>query len=131
MVLDSSAVFAILLQEPECGAFLSLLYGSDSIAIAAPTVLECQIVALALFGAEGEVRLDAFLRTLGAEIVPFGEGHLAVARAAFRDFGKGRHSASLNFGDCFSYALAVLRDESLLFKGDDFNQTDVRKAVMP
>lgn len=118
-----------MLNEPESADFLHLLYDADSIAIAAPMVLERQIIALALFGAEGEVRLDAFLRTLGAKIIAFGEPELAIARNAFRDFGKGRHPASLNFGDCFSYALAVSRDEQLLFKGSHFAKTDVRSAV--
>lgn len=116
------------MNEPEAPQFLELLYEAESISIAAPTLLECEIVILAVLGAEGQLRLRDLLDALGVEILTFGEAELAVARTAYRDFGKGRHPAALNFGDCFGYAAAVLRDEPLLFKGDDFRKTDVKAA---
>lgn len=128
MVLDTSAVIAILLKEPQAEQFLSLLYEAESVAIAAPTMLECEIVVMTLLGAEGQMRLYDFLRALGAQIVPFGETELAVAGSAYREYGEGRHTAGLNFGDCFSYALAIVREEPLLFKGNDFSKTDVTAA---
>jgi len=129
VVLDSSAVVALLLREPEASAFLACLHDADSISIGAPTLLECELVIAALLGAEGLLRLDELLTALGAEIVPFGPRELGVARVASRTYGQGRHRSGLNFGDCFSYATAVSRDESLLFKGADFAQTDVGPAV--
>ncbi len=128
MILDTSAVVALLLNEPEASGFLKLVQNADSVAISAPTLLECEMVLAKVLGAEGLVRVDEFVRVLGVEILPFGERELAVARTAFRSYGKGRGRAGLNFGDCFSYAVAITRDEPLLFKGKDFSQTDVRTA---
>ncbi len=128
MVLDSSAVVALLLKEHEAARFLDAVRAAGGICIAAPTLLECEMVVTTLLGAEGLVRLDELMMALGAEILPFGERELAVARVAFRMYGKGRHPAALNFGDCFSYATAITRDEPLLCKGNDFSQTDVRIA---
>lgn len=125
MVLDSSAVVALLLNEPEAQRFLELIQEADSVAIAAPTLLECEIVIGAALGAEGILRLDELMMALGVEIIPFSERELAVARTAYRSYGKGRHPAALNFGDCFSYATAITRSEPLLFKGEDFRKTDV------
>lgn len=128
MILDTSAVVALLLKEPEAPEFLGKLQSADSVAIGAPTLLECEMALAKILGAEGLVRVDEFVRVLGVEILPFGERELAVARTAFRSYGKGRGRAGLNFGDCFSYAMAITRDEPLLFKGKDFSQTDVRTA---
>jgi ribonuclease VapC len=128
MVLDTSAVVALLLNEKEAGRFLELLHDAATVAIGAPTVLECEIVVAALLGAEGLMRLDELLMALGADVVPFGDGELAVARLAARSHGKGRHPAALNYGDCFSYAVAAVRGEALLCKGADFPQTDVEIA---
>jgi len=129
VILDTSAVVALLLKEPEASRFLELLRDADSVGIAAPTLLECEMVIATLLGAGGLLRVDQFMRALGVEILPFGDRELAIARIAFREYGKGRHRAALNFGDCFSYATAITRDESLLFKGVDFSQTDVRSAA--
>ena len=126
MILDTSAVVALLLNEPEAPEFLAAVKAAESVAIAAPTLLEGEMVLAKILGAEGLVRVDEFVRVLGVEILPFGDRELAVARTAFRSYGKGRSRAGLNFGDCFSYAIAVTRDEPLLFKGKDFAQTDVR-----
>lgn len=129
MVLDTSAVLAILLREPEAQQFLDALYKTPHISISAATLLECEIVVMALLGAEGQVRLHDLLAAITAEVVTFGERELAVARSAYRDYGKGRHPAALNFGDCFSYATAIARGEPLLYKGKDFAQTDVEPAA--
>ncbi len=128
MVLDTSAIVALLLNEPEAPQFLELLQDTQSIVIGAPTLLECEMTVGSLLGEAGLVRLDDLIRALGVEILPFGARELAVARVAFRSYGKGRHRAGLNFGDCFSYAIAITRDEPLLFKGSDFPQTDVQKG---
>lgn len=96
--------------------------------IAAPTLLECEIVIGATLGAEGILRLDELMMALGAQVLPFGERELAVARVACRTYGKGRHPAALNFGDCFSYAAAIVHGEPLLCKGQDFGRTDVAIA---
>lgn len=129
MVLDTSAVVALLLREPEAPQFLELLQNADALAIGTPTLLECELVITTLLGAEGLLRLDELVMALGVEVLPFGERELAVARVASRTYGKGRHPAGLNFGDCFSYAIAIARNEALLFKGHDFAQTDVRPAA--
>ena len=126
MVLDSSAIVALLLNEPEASSFLTKLQSVESISVGAPTLLECEMVIMTLLGAEGLLRLDELLMALGVEILSFGERELAVARVAFRTYGKGRHPAGLNFGDCFSYAMAITRGEPLLFKDQDFPQTDVQ-----
>ena len=128
MVLDTSALLAILLHESEAREFLDVLSAADRVSICASTLLESEIVVMNVLGAEGQVRLHELLYALSVEVVPFGETELAVASAAYRDYGKGRHPASLNFGDCFSYALAVTLDEPLLFKGKDFAQTDAQSA---
>jgi ribonuclease VapC len=93
--------------------------------ISAASVLESAMVVESELGEEGGRELDLLLLMAGIEVVPFSVDHLRVARHAFRAFGKGRHPAGLNFGDCFSYALSKVTGEALLFKGDDFTKTDV------
>jgi ribonuclease VapC len=87
--------------------------------------VEVTLVILGRYGEAGEPLLDRFLRSIAAEIVAVDVEQMTVARDAAIRYGRGRHDASLNFGDCFSYALAVVRDEPLLFTGKDFSQTDV------
>lgn len=129
MIVDSSAVIAILFDEPEAQIFASAIGNADRVVIGAPTLVETAIVAEARAGVGMGIRLDRLLLELEAEIVPFTAEHAAIARDAWRRFGKGRHPAGLNLGDCFSYALARSRNEPLLFKGSDFPQTDVKAAV--
>lgn len=129
MILDSSAVVAILFKEPEALRFAEAIGATDGIAIAAPTVLEAATVVEARAGRDMSERLDALMAQIGADIVPFTAEHVALAREGWRRYGKGRHPAGLNFGDCFAYALAKSRNEPLLFKGDDFAQTDVKAAI--
>jgi ribonuclease VapC len=125
MVLDTSAMVAILLAEPEADRLIAAIEADPRRLVSAATLVEMSMVILGRFGEAGEPLLDRFLRGIGAELVPVDDEQVGVARdAAFR-YGRGRHAAALNFGDCFSYALAVVRGEPLLFPGNDFAQTDV------
>ncbi len=129
MVIDSSALIAILRREPEEQAFRSAIKLASSRLLSASTRVETGIAALSLAGEVGLEQVDALLETLRVETVPLSPDHARLAIDAFRRFGRGRHTAGLNFGDCFSYALAKATGEPLLFKGDDFFQTDIRQAV--
>ena len=129
MVVDTSAIVAFALGEPEAGAVARLLAEADALSISAASVLECSLVLGRRFGPIGEEKLDELLREAGIAIVPFDAEQLDLARAAYRRFGKGRHPAQLNYGDCFSYALAKSLDEPLLYVGEDFAQTDVTAAL--
>lgn len=129
MILDTSALLAILLDEPERRDFVACIESEAVRRASAASVLEASMVLEARFGPAAEGDLDLFLHRAAVEIVPFDQDQLAMARSAFRRFGKGRHPAALNFGDCISYALARALDEPLLFKGSDFRQTDVTAAL--
>jgi ribonuclease VapC len=129
VIVDSSALIAILFKEPEAPAFAAALQGAPSRAVAAPTVVETAVVAEGRTQPAMGEALDDLLRAMRAEVVPFTAQHAAIARQAWRRFGKGRHPAKLNLGDCFAYALAIERDEPLLFKGEDFARTDVKRAL--
>ena len=128
MVIDSSALFAILSDEPERRRFNEAIEAAESSVISVASFVETSNVIETRFGAEGLRDLDLFLSVAGIELVEIDieQGH--AARRAFSEFGKGRHPAGLNFGDCFSYALAKVRGERLLFKGDDFAKTDIERA---
>lgn len=127
MIVDTSAIIAILKDEPEAGQFLTILaQGADSLEMSAASYLEAGIVVDRNGNASLSRSLDDLLEAFAVSIAPVTETQAKLARAAYRTFGKGTgHSAGLNFGDCFSYALARERDQPLLFKGDDFAQTDV------
>lgn len=125
MVIDTSALIAILQGEPTAERLLAAVEADHRRLVSAATVVEASLVVLGRFGEAGDPQLDRLLRTLGAEVVPVGEEQALLAREAGLRFGRGRHPAALNFGDCFAYALSVARAESLLFVGDDFSQTDV------
>lgn len=128
MVLDTSALVAILSGEPEHEAFIQAIEQADVRLLSAATLLEASIVIEARYGAAGAQHFDRLLERADVEIVPMDREQASTARAGWQRFGKGRHPAALNFGDCFSYALAVTRGEPLLFKGNDFSQTDVPMA---
>ena len=128
MVVDTSVVVAILLGEPERFEFYDKLRLARNAQISAANYVACAMVLMRHFGAEAESRLDRFLLATSISVTPIGPEHARHAIAAFRRYGKGRHPAGLNFGDCFSYAQARHSGESLLFKGTDFTQTDVRVA---
>jgi ribonuclease VapC len=125
MVIDTSALIAIFLAEPERQKFLELIQQDGSRLLSAPNALESAIVLEARRGAVAGREFDLFLHRLNIEIVPVDAAQVEVARAGWRSFGKGRHPAGLNFGDCFAYALSKISGEALLAKGDDFPKTDV------
>ncbi|MFC7397396.1 type II toxin-antitoxin system VapC family toxin [Chelatococcus sp. GCM10030263] len=128
MVIDTSAIVAIALNEPEAPSLEQRIADDPVRLISAATVLEAAMVIETRLGESGGSELDLWFHKAGVEVVAVGADHADLARRAWRRFGKGRHPAGLNFGDCFSYALAALTEEPLLFKGDDFAKTDVRVA---
>ncbi len=129
MVIDSSALIAVVRGEPESQRFLQAMRASFPRLVAAPTVLEASVVMLSRFGEIGLSDLQDLLNQTSAQVAPFTETHVGRAIEAFRRFGKGRHPAGLNFGDCFSYALAEATGEPLLYKGEDFSKTDIKPAL--
>ena len=129
MVVDSSALIAILRGEPEEPAFRNAIRTAPNRLLSAPTRVEASMVALGRRGEPGLEQMQALIERLELEVVPLSDDHAKLAIEAFRRFGKGRHPAGLNYGDCFSYALAKATGEPLLFKGDDFSQTDIKRAV--
>jgi len=131
MVLDSSAVVAILLDEPEAESFERLIADDPVRLISAASIVEVGIIIESRLGEAGGREFDLWLQRASVAAVPVDAEQAAMARRAWRRFGKGRHPAGLNYGDCFSYALAVTRDAPLLFKGNDFGQTDVKRAFVP
>ena len=129
MVIDSSALVAIALDEPERLPF-SLAIASDPVRlVSAPTLLEATMVLISRRGDAASDELRVFVQRLEIGVEPFTAPQLDVAAQAFRRFGKGRHPAGLNFGDCIAYALAKATGEPLLYKGDDFSRTDIKSAA--
>lgn len=131
MVLDTSAVLALLWSEPDAPRLLATIEADPGRRMSAASVVESGIVAQARHGDPGERELDVLLSRMSVDIVPVTAEQAEVARSAFRLYGKGRHAAGLNYGDCFSYALAIVAGEPLLFTGNDFSQTDVLVATSP
>ena len=129
MVVDTSALLAVFFREPGSEHLESRLVEEPQPLISAGTLLECAIVAEARRGTVGGRQLDQLIHALGVTTVPVDPEQVAAARAGYRKYGKGRHQAGLNFGDCFAYGLAVTLDAPLLFKGTDFAKTDVRNAL--
>lgn len=129
MVIDTSALLAILQDEPERRAFNEAIESADSRWMSTATFVEVSIVIESRYGAEGLGDLDLFVDQAGIELVALDGDQAKVARRAFSRFGKGRHPAGLNYGDCFAYALAMVLGEPLLFKGEDFTQTDVTALI--
>jgi ribonuclease VapC len=128
MILDTSAAVAILYREPEADAFARRVHDADVCRISVASYVELSMVIENQLGPEGMRQAEAFFRRAGVVIEPVTLDQGEIARQAFLDFGKGRHKAGLNFGDCFSYALAKATGEPLLFKGHDFSQTDIQAA---
>lgn len=128
MIVDTSALLAVLLGEAEADEFSDLMLNSDSCLMSAVSFVEASIIAETSGGDGGVRQLDAFLRTAGITVEPISGEQAFAARQAYSDYGKGRHAAGLNFGDCFSYALAKVSGEALLFKGSDFRNTDIVPA---
>jgi ribonuclease VapC len=128
MILDSSAVVAILCEEPGFEILLRKVGDASAVGIAAPTVLESAMIVGTRLKTDGLSSVHDFLRELSVHVVPFTEIHASAAYSAFLRYGKGRHSASLNFGDCMSYAAAKVSGRPLLFIGNDFAKTDMVAA---
>ena len=128
MIIDTSAVVAILAGEDDAALYAKLIEREPLPKIGTPALLEASMVLTRWFGEQASSALDAFVRESAAEIIPFDLPQLRAAEDAYQRFGKDRHPAALNFGDCMSYALARVCDEELLFKGDDFSKTDIRVA---
>ena len=129
IALDSSALIAILRKEDEGSAFQAVIAAAPAIIVGAPTLLEVKMVAIGRFGgADIEQSLTLFVPE-GARVIAFDELHLSAATTAFHRYGKGRHRASLNFGDCMAYAVAKVAGCPLLYKGEDFAATDIRSAL--
>ncbi len=129
MILDTSAIAAVLFAEEEEDRFLDAMVGAPKLRISAATLVEATMVIEGRGGPEMADVIDALLLRVGAEVCPVTAETARIARDGWRRFGKGRHRARLNLGDCFAYALAQERGEPLLFKGDDFAQTDVKAAI--
>lgn len=129
MVLDTSAVLAILFDEPESAAIREAIERDSTRLFSAASLLETSIVIESRFGEAGGRELDLLLFRAEIEIVPVDRDQTEIARSAYRAYGKGRHIASLNYGDCFSYALSRHSGEPLCFKGKDFEATDVVSAM--
>jgi ribonuclease VapC len=129
MVLDTSALLAILQNESERSTFNAAIEDAESRSISTATLVEASIVIGTRYGAEGLRDLDMFLAKAEIALVPVDAEQAHIARDAFLRFGRGRHPAGLNYGDCFSYALAQALGEPLLFKGEDFSRTDVASAL--
>jgi ribonuclease VapC len=128
MVIDSSALMAIFLNEPDASIYASAILNDPIRLISAAILAEASIVAIRRRQPDPIAALDILTTRLRLVAIPVDHEQALLARDGFRRFGKGRHPAGLNFGDCFSYALAKQRGEPLLFKGNDFSQTDVLVA---
>lgn len=128
MILDGSAIVAIVLDEPERRAFLDKIDTAEVVAVGAPTVAEAGIVLSARIGDGALAALDALLGAADAVVIEFGQDHWRAALEAWYRFGRGRHPAALNFGDCLAYAVARVSRMPLLAKGDDFPRTDLPLA---
>ena len=131
MVIDTSALISILLGEPEAEAFARAITNDSKRLISAFSVLESSIVIEAKKGDAGGRELDVLLHRSKIEIVGMNTEQLEIARRVWRMYGKGRHPAGLNIGDCCAYALAKYSGEPLLFKGDDFGKTNIQTVSLP
>jgi len=129
MILDTSAIIAILFDEDDAEIYAQAITRSDSCRLSAATFVETAIVVETQTNSNGGRQLDAFMRRAGIAVEPVTEEQAHIARQAFIDFGKGRHPAGLNYGDCFAYALSKATREPLLFKGKDFTKTDLTAAL--
>jgi len=125
MVIDTSALVAMLNDEPEAERFEAAVEADRTRLMSTASYLESAIVIETRFGEPGGRELDLWLHRAAVDLVAFDADQADVARVAYRTYGNGRHRAGLNYGDCFSYALAKVSNQPLLFKGDDFSQTDI------
>lgn len=128
MILDASALVALVVGEPEFETIRETMSTAGDLAVGAPTLFEAAMVLRSRLGAAGRTLLDASTAQFEVDVVPFDAQHWPVALDAFTRFGKGRHPAGLNFGDCLAYAIARVAGEPLLCVGGDFAQTDLELA---
>lgn len=126
MIIDSSTVVAIILEEPGYETLITAIAQAPEKGIASPSLVECGIVLSSRLGIDARGLLARFIREADISVVPFTEAHFDTAIGAWLRYGKGRHPAALNFGDCLSYAVAHLAGLPLLCIGNDFSQTDLR-----
>jgi ribonuclease VapC len=129
IVLDSSAILAILFQEADAPRLVDAIEAAPSLTLSVANALECAMRLSPRPGLDDGDKLDAFLALYEVRLAPVDAAQLRLARAAYLQFGKGRHPASLNFGDCFAYALAKAQAAPLLYVGNDFGKTDLSSAL--
>lgn len=129
MTLDSSALIAILFSEPGYLEIVDAILGADAVRVGTPTLVEAGIVLAVRRGSPVGGELDGLIQELGVTVAPFGEAEWHRALDAFNRFGRGRHAAKLNLGDCLAYATAAVASDTLLFVGQDFRKTDIRPAI--
>ena len=128
MTLDSSAIIAVLFAEPGYLDLIDQILEADHVRVGAPTLVEAGLVLAGRRRSRSAPELDGLMTELAVTVVPFGEAEWRAATHAFTRFGRGRHPAGLNFGDCLAYATAATSGDTLLFVGDDFRKTDIRPA---
>ena len=128
MTVDSSALIAVLFAEPGHLDLVDRILLADHVRVGAPTLAETSLVFMGRRGARGAAEVEELVKELGITVVPFGEAEWRAAVDAFARFGRGRHRASLNFGDCLAYASAAAAGDALLYVGDDFAHTDIASA---
>lgn len=128
MILDTSAILAVLLEEPEQAGFLRKIGEASVVGVGAPTLTETSVVLAARLGSGAALLLDQLIARAGLVVIPFESAHWRVASDAWLRFGRGRHPAALNLGDCLSYATARVAGRPLLCKGEDFPRTDLDLA---
>lgn len=129
MILDSSALIAILFAEPGYLDLVDRILEADRAAVGAPTLAETGLVFIGRRGGRNAGVVEGLIEELGVSVVPFGPAEWPIAIEAFRRFGRGRHAAALNFGDCLAYAIAKSSRDTLLYVGNDFSKTDVKPAA--
>ena len=128
MILDSSALVAIVCEEPGAEDLANRIARARTVAIGAPAVAETQLVLTNKLGPNGAAMVNQFMEEARVLVVPFGRDHISSFMDAFQRYGKGRHPAALNMGDCFSYSIARVAGQPLLFVGNDFPKTDITPA---
>jgi ribonuclease VapC len=128
VIIDSSAIVALFLKQPGFDVVVEKLASAERVAVGTPTLVETGMVIQSRTGLEPRALLDRFVADFEVEMIEFSTDHWREALAAFRRYGKGRHPAALNFGDCLTYATARLSEDPLLFLGDDFSKTDLPAA---
>lgn len=129
MVLDTSSIVAVVLKEPGYEHLTVRIDEAEEVLVAAPSVLEAGMVLSSRMGQDARPVIQALLNQVRASVVPFDRDHAWAATGAFLRFGRGRHAAGLNFGDCISYAVSSLTGQPLLYVGDDFTRTDIAAAA--